>query len=77
MTGESGKTSVVERVRELYERMEHDASMEKAFLEDRNAFLKANGFEPKEVEQALQALLRARVSGFRDVIEASEKKLQG
>lgn len=76
MTGDTGKTSVLERVRELYDRMEHDSAMEKAFLEDRDAFLRDNGFDPGEVEEALRALLQARVAGFQDVIQAADRKLQ-
>ncbi len=66
---------VLEKLRNLYERMEHDAKMEKAFVEDRDAFLKANGFDPKEVRGLLEAVNRGRVAGFKDVLNAQEKKL--
>ena len=53
MSQTSDDRPLLDRLRDLHERMEHDAELEGAYLKDQDAFHRAHGFDPKEVEAAL------------------------
>ncbi len=75
MSQTSDDRPMLERLRDLHEKMEHDAEMEAAYLKDRDAFHRSHGFNPEEVEEALEELGRQRIAGYKGVLEAHGKKL--
>lgn len=75
MSQTSDDRPMLERLRDLHEKMEHDAEMEAAYLKDRDAFHRSHGFNPEEVEEALEELGRQRIAGYQGVLEAYGKKL--
>jgi hypothetical protein len=75
MSQTSDDRPLLDRLRDLHERLEHDAELEEAYLKDQDAFHRDHGFDPKEVEAALAELGRQRIAGYKGVLEAHGKKL--
>ncbi len=75
MTQTPDDRSMLDRLRDLHEKLEHDAALEQAYLKDQDAFHRAHGFDPKEVGAALEKLSRQRIDGYKGVLEAHGKKL--
>ncbi len=67
---------MLERLRELHEKMEHDAELEGAYLKDRDAFHRAHGFDPAEVDKAIKELNEQRIAGYKGVLDAHGGKLK-
>ncbi len=75
MTQTPDDRPMLDRLRDLHERVEHDAELERAFLDDQDAFHRAHGFDPEEVNAALKELSRQRIDGYKGVLDAHGKKL--
>lgn len=75
MPNTSDDRPMMERLRELHQKMEHDAELESAYVKDRDAFHRAHGFDPAEVDEALKDLHEQRIAGYKGVLEAHGKKL--
>ena len=50
----------LKKLEELYERLERDPNLEKAFLEDKTKFLKDHGFNAEEVNKLISDLQKSR-----------------
>ena len=62
----------LKKLEALYERLERDPNLEKAFLEDKTKFLKDHGFNEEEVNK----LINSRNDALASVLKDHEAQLK-
>ena len=65
----------LKKLEALYEKLERDPNLEKAFLTDKKKFLEKHGFNEKEVNKLINDLQKARVDELSSVLKEQEEKL--
>ena len=65
----------LKKLEALYEKLERNPNLEKAFLTDKKKFLEKHGFNEKEVNKLINDLQKARVDELSSVLKEQEEKL--
>lgn len=65
----------LKKLEELYEKLERDPNLEKAFLTNKKKFLEDHGFKEEEVDHLINKLQRDRLSELSSVLKEQEEKL--
>ncbi|MDG2268487.1 MAG: hypothetical protein P8L69_06140 [Alphaproteobacteria bacterium] len=66
----------LKKLEALYERLERDPNLEKAFLEDKTKFLKDHGFSEAEVNKLINDLQKSRNDALASVLKDHEAQLK-
>jgi hypothetical protein len=78
MGGNTNSNTVPENLKKLealYEKLERDPNLEKAFLTDKNKFLEDHGFTEEEVNKLINDLQKSRLDELSSVLKEQEDKL--
>ena len=76
--GNTNSNTVPENLKKLealYEKLERDPNLEKAFLTNKKKFLEDHGFKEEEVNHLINKLQRDRLSELSSVLKEQEEKL--
>ena len=76
--GNTNSNTVPENLKKLealYEKLERDPNLEKAFLTNKKKFLEDHGFKEEEVDHLINKLQRDRPSELSSVLKEQEEKL--
>ena len=65
----------LKKLEALYEKLERDPNLEKAFLTDKKKFLEEHGFNEKEVNKLIDDLQKGRIDELSSVLKEQEEKL--
>jgi len=65
----------LKKLEELYERLERDPNLEKAFLTDKAKFLQDHGFTEEEVNKLINDLQKSRLDELSSVLKDHGAKL--
>jgi hypothetical protein len=65
----------LKKLEALYEKLERDPNLEKAFLTDKKKFLEEHGFNEKEVNKLIDDLQKSRIDELSSVLKEQEEKL--
>jgi len=65
----------LKKLEALYEKLERNPNLEKAFLTDKKKFLEEHGFNEKEVNKLIDDLQKARIDELSSVLKEQEEKL--
>ena len=65
----------LKKLEALYEKLERNPNLEKAFLTDKKKFLEKHGFNEKEVNKLINDLQKARIDELSSVLKEQEEKL--
>ena len=66
----------LKKLEELYERLERDPNLEKAFLEDKTKFLNDHGFNEEEVNKLINDVQNSRNDALASVLRDHEAQLK-
>jgi len=66
----------LKKLEELYEKLERDPNLEKAFLEDKTKFLNDHGFNEEEVNKLINDLQKSRNDALASVLRDHEAQLK-
>ena len=76
--GNTNSNTVPENLKKLealYEKLERDPNLEKAFLTNKKKFLEDHGFKEEEVNHLINKLQSDRLSELSSVLKEQEEKL--
>ena len=76
--GNTNSNTVPENLKKLealYEKLERDPNLEKAFLTDKKKFLEDHGFNEEEVNNLINDLQKERIAELSSVLKEQEEKL--
>ena len=66
----------LKNLEELYEKLERDPNLEKAFLTNKKKFLEDHGFNEEEVNNMINELQKNRIDELSSVLKEQEDKLK-
>ena len=66
----------LKKLEELYEKLERDPNLEKAFLTNKKFFLEEHGFNEEEVNNMINELQKNRIDELSSVLKEQEDKLK-
>ncbi len=66
---------LIEKIKDLYEKLERDPVLEKEFLEDEKKFLENQGFNYEEVKDIIQNIQTQRMDDLAEVLKQHDEKL--
>jgi len=66
---------LIEKIKNLYEKLERDPVLEKEFLEDEKKFLENHGFNHEEVKDIIQNIQTQRMDDLAEVLKQHDEKL--
>lgn len=66
----------LKKLEELYEKLERDPNLEKAFLTNKKKFLEDHGFNEEEVNKLINDLQKNRLDELSSVLQEHENKLK-
>ena len=66
---------LIEKIKNLYEKLERDPVLEKEFLEDEKKFLENQGFNYEEVKDIIQNIQTQRMDDLAEVLKQHDEKL--
>ena len=66
----------LKKLEELYEKLERDPNLEKAFLTNKKIFLEDHGFTEEEVNNMINELQKNRIDELSSVLKEQEDKLK-
>ena len=66
----------LKKLEELYEKLERDPNLEKAFLTNKKKFLEDHGFNEEEVNKLINDLQKSRLEELSSVLKEQEEKLK-
>ena len=66
---------LIEKIKDLYEKLERDPVLEKEFLEGEKKFLENHGFNHEEVKDIIQNIQTQRMDDLAEVLKQHDEKL--
>jgi pantoate kinase len=66
----------MKKIKNLYEKIEIDPVLEKAFLQDEKTFVEKNGFNYDQVKEIIKEIKSERMAVLSEVLKEQEDKLK-
>ena len=67
---------LMEKIKDLYEKLERDPALEKEFLEGEKQFIEKNGFNYEQVKEIIKEIHSSRLNELSEMLNEQDKKLK-